>query len=481
MRRTKIVATLGPAADDLQTITELILAGVNVFRFNFSHGTHDSQLHTMNLAMEAATNVGIPVALMLDTKGAEIRTGLNENRAAIPFKTGDRFTLTMNTGAKATRQSVDISYAGLYDDVREGGHVLFDDGTLDTVIVQKDATTHTLTVEALNDLALGEHKGVNAPGVHLQLKGLTERDKDDISFGVRQGIKFIAASFVRKASDVTEIRDLLATLGAPDVMIIPKIESQEGIDNIDAILAAADGIMVARGDLGVEIPYEEVPPVQELLITKALAAGKPVITATQMLDSMQHDPRPTRAEVTDVNYAVLSGTDATMLSGETANGEYPVQAVRAMATIDTRADQQLIDMRTTRSTWPETDNVTTTTAVAAVTAAETVKAKAIITLTASGFSARQISRFKPAVPIIAATFDQRTADGLLLSWGVEPFVIETGSSFEEVVVHAEDLLIRESLAQKGDVIVVVAGLPLGAAKDTNNVLIRRVKTAWEMK
>ncbi|MCG4281052.1 pyruvate kinase [Lacticaseibacillus saniviri] len=473
MRRTKIVATLGPTSDNSKTIAGLIEAGVNVFRFNFSHGTHDSQLKTMNLAKEVAAKLNRHVALMLDTKGAEIRTGLNQESQAIAFHTGDRFRLTMNTGQLGTHDAIDISYAGVFDHTDIGHRVLFDDGTLETIVVDKDLAAHELIVEAQNSLLLGEHKGVNIPGVQIDLKGLTDRDRDDISFGVKQGIQFIAASFVRKPSDVWDIKNLLADLDATDVMIIPKIESQEGIDNIDGILAAADGIMVARGDLGVEIPFEDVPSVEQNLITKALLAGKPVITATQMLDSMQHNPRPTRAEVTDVTYAVLAGTDATMLSGESANGEYPVESVATMASIDEHADLQLID-HGSRIPRPQTENITTTTAISAVTAAEKVNAKAIISITATGFTARQISRFKPPVPIIAATFDRQTADGLLLSWGVTPFVINQSTDFEQVVRHAEVLLIQERLAQPGDIVIIVAGLPLGKAQDTNNVMIRRL-------
>lgn len=477
MRRTKIVATLGPATDSLETVTALVKAGVNVFRFNFSHGSHKAKLQRMNWAMEASTNLGMPVALMLDTKGAEIRTGMSEGRQPFLYETGDKIRLTMNTGQLNNAEHIDITYPGLYDDVNIGSHILFDDGMLDVKVLDKDTAKHELIVEAQNSMELGDQKGVNAPGVHLHLKGLTDQDRDDITFGVQHSIRFIAASFVRREEDVAELRQLLHDLNADDVMIFPKIENQESIKNIDTILAAADGIMVARGDMGVEIPFQEVPAVEQRLIGKALNAGKPVITATQMLDSMQHNPRPTRAEVTDIAYAVLTGTDATMLSGESANGKYPVESVKVMATVNEQTDKQLCSDDNNNhfmSLTPST-SITKTTASAAAVATKKVNAKAIITITTTGYTTRQISRYKPSVPIIAATFDQRTADGLLISWGVKPFVIDKGSTFEQAVEHAEDLLIKENIAQKGDIVVVVAGLPLGKHKSTNNILIHRVK------
>ncbi|WP_125702356.1 pyruvate kinase [Lacticaseibacillus daqingensis] len=474
MRKTKIVSTLGPASNDLETIKALIGAGANIFRFNFSHGDHEEQLGRMNLVKQAMKETGVKVGLMLDTKGAEIRTTEVENDGKVEYDKGDMITLTMNTGAKTYKGHVDITYGGLYDDVSVGHHVLFDDGLLDTVIVAKDEEAHALKLEVQNPAILGSKKGVNSPGVSLQLKGITEKDKDDIRFGVKQGINFIAASFVRKTSDVQEIRDVLSEVGGEDVLVIPKIESQEGIDNTDAILEMADGIMIARGDMGIEIPYEEVPAVEQMLIHKCNLVGKPVITATQMLDSMQENPRPTRAEVTDVAFAVLQGTDATMLSGESANGDYPIESVHTMAVIDERADKMLPKHSPVLEELKTSGSITTTTAIAAVTAAERVNAKAIIALTASGYTARQISRLKPEAPILAVTYDERTASSLLLSWNVTPMVLPKGADYEKLVAEAEAKLVEDGALAKGDVVVIVAGLPLYEPGSTNNVTVRRV-------
>ncbi|MFD1441627.1 MULTISPECIES: pyruvate kinase [Lacticaseibacillus] len=474
MRKTKIVSTLGPASNDLETIVALIHAGANVFRFNFSHGDHPEQLGRMNLVKQAMKETGIKVGLMLDTKGAEIRTGENVDDAVFHYDTGDKIILTMNTGIQNVKDRIDVTYAGLFDDVEVGGQILFDDGLLGTTILSKDAKKRELTLGVQNPAELGSKKGVNAPGVSLKLKGLTDKDRDDIKFGVEQGIHFIAASFVRKPSDVQDLRDLLEEVGGQDVLIIPKIESQEGINNADEIIRLADGVMVARGDMGVEIPYEEVPAVEQELIHKANLIGKPVITATQMLDSMQENPRPTRAEVTDVAFAVLQGTDATMLSGESANGDYPVESVHTMAVIDERADKMRPLHSPVLNELKQSGSITTTTAIAAVTAAERVSAKAIITLTSSGYTARQISRLKPAAPIIALTYTERTASQLLLSWGVTPMVLPKGDAYEDLIAQAEQRLIKEGVVAAGDVIVIVVGLPLYQAGSTNNVLISRV-------
>lgn len=474
MRKTKIVSTLGPASNDLKTIKALINAGANIFRFNFSHGDHEEQLGRMNLVKQAMKETGVKVGLMLDTKGAEIRTTATTDGNKVAYSAGDKIQLSMNTGKLSQKGAIDITYGGLYDDVEIGHHVLFDDGLLDTEIIAKDADKRELTLEVQNHAELGSKKGVNSPGVSLQLKGITDKDKDDIRFGVKQGINFIAASFVRKVSDVQEIKDVLAEVGGEDVLIIPKIESQEGINNADDILAVADGLMVARGDMGIEIPYEEVVAVEQSLIHKCNLVGKPVITATQMLDSMQENPRPTRAEVTDVAFAVLQGTDATMLSGESANGDYPVQSVHTMAVIDERADRMLPKHSPVLDELKQSGSVTTTTAIAAVTAAERVNAKAIIALTASGYTARQISRLKPEAPILAVTYDERTASSLLLSWNVTPVVFDKGQSFEDLVADAEAKLVASGELEAGDVVVIVAGLPLYEPGSTNNVMLRRI-------
>ena len=337
MKKTKIVSTLGPASSDLDTICKLIEAGANVFRFNFSHGDHEEHLGRINLVHQAEKITGKMVGIMLDTKGAEIRTTV-QKEGKIKFEIGDEVRISMDDSIEGTHEKIAVTYPGLYDDVHEGGHVLFDDGLIDMQVEKKDEANHELVCKVLNEGVLGSRKGVNAPGVSINLPGITEKDADDIRFGLDNEINFIAASFVRKPQDVLDIRELLEEKHMEHVQIFPKIESQEGIDNIDDILKVSDGLMIARGDMGVEIPAENVPLVQKALIKKCNALGMPVITATQMLDSMQENPRPTRAEASDVANAVFDGTDATMLSGESANGDYPVEAVATMARIDVKAE-----------------------------------------------------------------------------------------------------------------------------------------------
>ena len=345
MKKTKIVSTLGPASSDLDTICKLIEAGANVFRFNFSHGDHEEHLGRINLVHQAEKITGKMVGVMLDTKGAEIRTTV-QKEGKIKFEIGDEVRISMDDSIEGTHEKIAVTYPGLYDDVHEGGHVLFDDGLIDMQVEKKDEANHELVCKVLNEGVLGSRKGVNAPGVSINLPGITEKDADDIRFGLDNEINFIAASFVRKPQDVLDIRELLEEKHMEHVQIFPKIESQEGIDNIDDILKVSDGLMIARGDMGVEIPAENVPLVQKALIKKCNALGMPVITATQMLDSMQENPRPTRAEASDVANAVFDGTDATMLSGESANGDYPVEAVATMARIDVKAENALRQHKT---------------------------------------------------------------------------------------------------------------------------------------
>lgn len=342
MKKTKIVSTLGPASNTVEMIAELIQAGANVFRFNFSHGNHEEQKERMQQVREAVKRTGQDVGILLDTKGEEIRTTVQGTASGkITFEMGDVVRISMDSALEGTREKIAVTYPQLFDDVQEGGHILFDDGLIDMKILAKDEAARELVTEVQNTGELGSRKGVNAPGVSISLPGITEKDAEDIRFGLDNEIDFIAASFVRKAQDILEIRQILEEKDRTHVQILAKIESQEGIDNIDAIIKVSDGIMIARGDMGVEIPAEEVPMVQKAIIKKCNAAGKSVITATQMLESMQHNPRPTRAEASDVANAVFDGTDATMLSGESANGEYPVEAVATMARIDLEAEKAL--------------------------------------------------------------------------------------------------------------------------------------------
>ena len=423
MKKTKIVSTLGPASNDLDTIVKLIEAGANVFRFNFSHGDHEEHLGRLNLVHEAEKKTGKTVGILLDTKGAEIRTTVQKD-GKIEFHIGDEVRISMDDSIEGTKEKIAVTYPGLYDDVHEGGHVLFDDGLIDMQIEKKDDANRELVCKVLNEGVLGSRKGVNAPGVSINLPGITEKDSSDIRFGLDHEINYIAASFVRKPQDILDIRELLEEKHMEHVQIFPKIESQEGIDNFDEILKVSDGLMIARGDMGVEIPPENVPLVQKSLIKKCNAVGKPVITATQMLDSMIENPRPTRAEASDVANAVFDGTDATMLSGESANGDYPVEAVATMARIDVKAENALRQYKNFSINDFDKTDVTEAIGRAAAEAVENLGIKTIVAATESGYTAKMISKYRPDADILAVTFDDRTRRGLMVNWGVYPVVAE---------------------------------------------------------
>lgn len=474
MRRTKIVSTVGPAANTTDIMVQLIKAGADIFRFNFSHGDHEEQLGRFKKAHEAMQITGKRIGLMLDTKGAEIRSSDVKEDGKIHFNVGDKVRIGMDASIWTSKELIGVSYAGLYDDVHVGGHVLFDDGLLDMKILEKDDSKRELVAVVENAGDLGGKKGVNAPGVEINLPGLTEKDRDDITWGLQQGFNYISASFVRKPSDVQDIRDLVDAGPNPHVMIIPKIESQEGINNADAILAVSDGLMVARGDMGVEIPFEMVPQVQKSLIRKANMAHKPVITATQMLNSMQENPRPTRAEVADVANSIYDGTDATMLSGESANGKYPVGSVAAMARIDEATDEDLPQHSVIMDAFNANDSITDTLGYSVVSAAERVGAKVIVAVTANGFTARSIARFRPNIPIIALTFTNEVADSLILSWGTTPIVIDDTENINEIYATAEKVAVSEGLLEKGDRMVITLGIPFGKSHHTNNMYVREI-------
>ncbi|QIL50385.1 pyruvate kinase [Weissella coleopterorum] len=457
MKKTKIVSTLGPASSDVETIAKLIQGGANVVRFNFSHGDHEEHLGRMNAVHEAEKLTGIKVGFLLDTKGAEIRTTV-QSTGKIEFNIGEVVRISMDDSLEGTKEKVAVTYPGLFDDVKVGGHVLFDDGKLDFLITEKDEANKELVTTVQNHGLLGSRKGVNAPGVSINLPGITEKDADDIRFGLKNDINFIAASFVRKPEDVNDIRALLKEAGKEDVMIFPKIESQEGIDNFDAILEVSDGLMVARGDMGVEIPAENVPLVQKDLIRKMNAVGKPVITATDMLDSMQENPRPTRAEASDVANAVFDGTDATMLSGESANGDYPVEAVQTMARIDEKAETALaLNGRHVNNFATEEDN-TDSIAAAVAEATSKLDIKAIVASTKSGHTAKLISKYRPNADILALTYDERVERALKIYWGVQPVIAETPANTDAIIEASKKAAVEQGLAKKGDAIIVVAGV-----------------------
>jgi pyruvate kinase len=470
MKKTKIVSTLGPASSDVETITKIIESGANVVRFNFSHGDHEEHLGRMNAVREAEKVAGKKVGFLLDTKGAEIRTTVQEP-GKIEFNIGDVVRISMDASIEGTKEKIAVTYPGLFDDVHVGGHVLFDDGKLDMVIAEKDDANKELVTEVQNHGILGSRKGVNAPGVSINLPGITEKDADDIRFGLKNGIQYIAASFVRKAADVLEIRELLTESHHEEVMIFPKIESQEGIDNFDEILEVSDGLMIARGDMGVEIPAENVPLVQKNLIRRLNAAGKPVITATDMLDSMQENPRPTRAEASDVANAVFDGTDATMLSGESANGAYPVEAVATMARIDEKAETSLaMNGRHDDDHFDPTD-VTESVASAVANAAGNLNIKAIVAATNSGYTAKMISKYRPNADILALTFTENVQRMLNIYWGVQPTIAEPVENTDAMIDLAKKEAVKAGLASKGDTIIVTAGIPVTTSGTTNLMTI----------
>lgn len=475
MKKTKIVSTLGPASNTVEIISELIEAGANVFRFNFSHGDHSEQLARMNLVRDAVKITGKSVGILLDTKGAEIRTTVQgTENGKIAFAINDIVRISMDEELLGSKEKIAVTYPGLYDDAHVGGHILFDDGLIDMEIIEKDSANRELVTKVLNAGVLGSRKGVNAPGISISLPGITEKDAADIRFGLENDIDFIAASFVRKAQDVLEIREILEEMDMNHVQIISKIESQEGIDNIEEIIKVSDGIMVARGDLGVEIPAEIVPMVQKDIIKKCNAAGKAVITATQMLESMQQNPRPTRAEASDVANAIFDGTDATMLSGESANGAYPVESVATMARIDREAEKSMLKLGTYQINQFNKSDVTETIGLAVARAAKDLGVKCIVAATESGYTAKMISKYRPDANILAVTFDERTKRSLSLNWGVHPTVAEKPSTTDEMFDLASKKAVELGFASEGDLILITAGVPVGERGTTNVMKIQLI-------
>ena len=449
-KKTKIVCTLGPASDSEEVLTQLVENGLNVCRFNFSHGDHAEQKVRMDTAKRVREKLNVPVALLLDTKGPEIRTGKFADPEVL-LEQGQQFIVTMDD-VLGTKEKCTVSYKELVNDVKVGDTILIDDGLVGLKINEIKGNDIICTVE--NSGIVKNHKGVNLPGVKINLPALTPKDISDIEFGIEQDIDFIAASFVRKASDVLAIREILENNNATHIQIISKIENQEGVENLDEIIEVSDGIMVARGDLGVEIPTEEIPVVQKLMIKKCNEAGKPVITATQMLDSMIRNPRPTRAEVTDVANAIYDGTDAIMLSGETAAGKYPVEAVKTMATIAKRAEET---MRNRRDKINKSKNVTDAISYATCTTAMDLEAKAILSSTASGHTARMVSKFRPDCPIVATTSNESVRRQLALTWGVLPLMREKSANIDQVIVNSIEAAKTSNYVSKDDVVVITAG------------------------
>ncbi len=464
MRRTKIICTLGPAVDSEDMIRTLIRTGMDAARFNFSHGSHAEHLERLNMLKSVRDSMGRPVATILDTKGPEIRIKSFETKS-ITLEEGDVFTLTTED-IVGNQGWVSVTYPQLHEELSPGQEILIDDGLVAIRVDRIEGTKIICTVE--NGGTLSANKSINIPGVHIQLPALTEKDIDDIRFGVENDFDFIAASFVRRAADVEAVRAVLHECGGDDVKIIAKIENQEGVDNLDEIMDAADGIMVARGDLGVEIPAARVPILQKQMIRKGLQAGKPVITATQMLDSMIRNPRPTRAEVSDVANAVYDGTGCVMLSGETAGGKYPVNALKAMVGIVTETEGAIDYWKQFQKQRIETssdlnDAITHTCCLTA----KDLEAKAILAATNSGRSARMICRFRPACSIAALTMHEKVRRQLNISWGITPYLTGEVTSTDRIFSLATEVAVKEKLVQHGDVVVITAGIPLGKSGCTN--------------
>ena len=466
-KKTKIVCTLGPASESEEVLTQLVENGLNVCRFNFSHGSHEEHKGRFDMAKKVREKLNKPVAILLDTKGPEIRTG-NFADPEVLLEEGQKFTITMED-VMGTKEIMTVSYKGLAEDVKPGDVILIDDGLVGLRVQEINGGEINCTVE--NSGIVKNHKGVNVPGVSINLPALTPKDVSDIEFGIEQGIDFIAASFVRKASDVLAIREILERNNATNIQIISKIENQEGVDNLDEILKVSDGIMVARGDLGVEIPTEEMPIVQKMMIKKCNELAKPVITATQMLDSMIRNPRPTRAEVTDVANAIYDGTDAIMLSGETAAGKYPVEAVKMMATIAKRTEETLDYTQLLQENAKNNNTVTDAISHATCSTAVDLNASAIISSTSSGYTARMVSKFRPKSPIIATTQDDRVMRQVSLSWGVYPVKCEQAGNTDEVIENSIEAAKSAGYIGNGELVVITAGVPVGVSGTTNLIKV----------
>ena len=471
MRKTKIICTMGPSTEKGDTLKKLIEAGMNVARMNFSHGDFDEHGGRLKSLRKYSKELGLPVAALLDTKGPEIRLGDFE-AGRVELKEGQEFTLTARD-ILGTEKEVSITYKQLPKDVKPGSSILLDDGLIGLEV--KEVSGDDIVCTVMNGGPVSNHKGVNVPGTDLSMDYLSEKDKADLIWGAENDVDFIAASFVREAADVIAIRDLLKAHGGEKIQIIAKIENEQGVRNIDGILEAADGIMVARGDMGVEIPCEEVPVVQKNLIKKANQAGKIVVTATQMLDSMIKNPRPTRAEATDVANAIYDGTVAIMLSGETAAGAYPVEALKTMVKIAERTEKDInYRRRFFENDRKANPDVTDAICHATCTTALDLKAKAIISVTKSGRSAKMVSRYKPDCDIVACAMDEKVCRQLNLAWGVTPLLLDEQKEVFDLFEEAVAVAAKEKGLQKGDTVVITSGVPIGMSGTTNMLKVQNV-------
>ena len=471
MRKTKIVCTLGPATDNEEVLRQMMLEGMNVARCNFSHATYDEHKKRMDMIKKLRKEVGQPVAILLDTKGPEVRVK-NFKDGRVTLEEGQLFTLTADE-VEGTKDKVSVTYNRLYEDLEVGMRVLIDDGLIEMTVEQVDRTN--IVCRVINGGVVSNHKGVNVPDVDLSMPYISDKDREDILFGISQDVDFIAASFVQKKEDILQLRRLLEKNGGSDIKIIAKIENAQGVTNIDDIIEVSDGIMVARGDMGVEIPYEEVPVIQKKIIKKVYRTGKQVITATQMLESMIKNPRPTRAETTDVANAVYDGTSAIMLSGETAAGAYPVEAVKTMVRIAERTEQDVDYRKRFYQSARETDtDITNAICHASCTTALDLNAKAIVTVTKSGTSARMLSKYRPESDIISCATTEKVCRQLSLTWGVTPIVIKEEKEVFHLFDQAIQAAVKMKLLEAGDLTVITSGVPIGVSGTTNMMKVQVV-------
>lgn len=474
MRKTKIICTIGPTSESEETIRELIKAGMNVSRHNFSHGDHATHRMKIERVRTAADELGKTVAILLDTKGPEIRTH-DFKDAPVALTEGEYVDIHTQEEVLGDAKHFSLTYDKLAEDVTIGSKILVDDGLIALEVAKIDPETRVITCKILNSGTISNHKGINLPGIKTQLPALTEKDLEDLKFGVEMGVDIIAASFIRKAEDVLAIRRVLRNLGGEDIFLMSKIENQEGVDNVEEIVKYSDGIMVARGDMGVEIPLEQVPIIQKKIIEMCNNVGKPVVTATQMLESMVRFPRPTRAEVSDVANAIFDGSDCIMLSGETANGKYPVDAVKTMVKIACEAEARMkYEKVVSKMLLTHASSVPTAISMASVTTAYELGASAIITATVSGSTAKNVSRFRPECPILAITPNKDVSRKLSLYWGVYPIVADLYESTDEMIDSTADIAKKHGFVHDGELVVITAGLPINFVGSTNMIKVHLI-------
>ena len=472
MQKTKMIFTIGPASDSEEMLTKLMEIGMNVTRLNFSHGTHEDHKIKIDLIKSIREKLNRSVAIMLDIKGPKIRTHnfIGDN---ILIDKDQKFIFSCGKEILGNKERCSISYENLYHDIKPNGTLLVDDGLLEFKIDSIEGTEINCT--ALNSGSIGNHKGINVPNISIGLPAVTDKDKLDLIFGCEQGVDIVAASFIRKAEDVLDVRKILNANGGEHIQIISKIETQEGVDNIDAIIEASDGIMVARGDMGVELPIQKVPIVQKMIIHKCNMASKPVITATQMLDSMIRNPRPTRAEASDIANAIFDGTDAIMLSGESANGKYPLESALTMSKIAIEAESNIdFSAALNKIMYEPLENISDAISLATCTTADKLNVSAIITATQSGHTARMVSKYRPRCPIIAVTPSKQVARSLSINFGLMTIVSIKLTSTDELMIDAVEKCLSSGYIKKQDVVIIAAGIPVGQSGTTNMMKIQVV-------